>query len=942
MRKNEHVSARVLTAIGLLAGFAYLVWRALYSFEGAAAWLSIPLFLVEIAAYLGTAVLVWALWPMPVGRPLLITDVISPVDSVDAVVRVCHQGLHEVRATLLALREVDGVDDVLVVDHSGRSEVASLATEFQAVYAATDPSDHNGLRVMAAAVRTAEFLLIDAGDIPTQDIVRRLAGDLADERIAVVQGLGASPSDDSPEHGPNRRHELLFERRALNPALGRRKVAVWLGSGSLVRTDALREVPMVDSSALEAHWLATSALHAAGWRISAPADVPVVAHRTISDDLVVYRDRVHRARAARSMLVGAHGVLRFGSFDRRQRLAALAWAVRPLSSLRRVVFMAVLCASLLAGALPMTLTSFALLTLWSPYFVYTGIGMSLLSGWTLRPGDRTRWSLHNIGATFTSVRSEPDEHRVHRPIVHMPSSQYGASLVFAIVALSVVLVLRGLSDRVTHTLGVLPQSALLAMLTVSLWLLAISLDVLRVLARRVTFRRATRVGAALSATLGERAVSIIDLTSLGAGVLSHTGLEVGERLTLESAVPTETGVTSMQVPVVVRNVRYLNTGEWRIGLEFGELDDATSNALAEYCIIEPMWECMGSMPGTSLVEPRPIAVDHFDEPAVGAGRMAMRLVSSLALVGAIASALPAQVEASQATDHHWRGVVQEVADASGVAGTVVTVMCATDHGLDGKWGTSDDVYTSPVSTITDAAGAYDLKLAGGACWSYVAPPKGFRPADSRDANSVRSIDLGEAALRSRIFVVPTSGSGSVTTAATGAAVGDAIWDDSNGNGVRDDGEQGLPGVMVALYDTVGSVVDTSVSGADGSFRFSSVAAGDYRVGVANLPDGYSITTQTRGADHTVDSDADPFTGRSALVALDEGSRLHVVDVGLRRVTGAPITDRAEVVFPTPGDGQIAEIGQVRSTLSLVVLTLVGILAASLLAGLARPRRLAMA
>ncbi|MBI4933627.1 MAG: PilZ domain-containing protein [Actinobacteria bacterium] len=936
------MSARVLTAIGLLAGFAYLVWRSIYSFQGASAWLSVPLFVVEVLGFLGAGVLVWALWPMPVSRPLLITDVISPVDTVDAVVRVSHQGLHEVRATLLALRDVDGVDQVLVVDHSGRPEVASLATEFQAVYAATDPYDHNGLRVMAAAVRTAEFLLIDAGDIPTQDIVRRLAGDLADERIAVVQGLGASPSDDSPEHGPNRRHELLFERSALNPALGRRKVAVWLGSGSLVRTDALREVPMVDSSALEAHWLATSALHAAGWRISAPADVPVVAHRTVSDDRVVYRDRVHRARAARKMLVGPYGVLRLGSFDRRQRLAALAWTVRPLSSLRRVVFMMVLCASLLAGALPMTLTSFALLTLWSPYFVYTGIGMSLLSGWTLRPGDRTRWSLHNIGATFTSLRAEPDEHRARRPIVHLPSSQYGASLVFAIVALSVVLVLRGLSDRVTHTLGVLPQSALLAMLTVSLWLLAISLDVLRVLARRVTFRRATRVGAALSATLGERAVSIIDLTSLGAGVLSQTGLEVGERLTLESAVPTETGVTSMQVPVVVRNVRYLNSGEWRIGLEFGELDDATANALAEYCIIEPMWECMGTMPGSSLVEPRPIAVDHFDEPAVGAGRMAMRLVSSLALVGAIASALPAQVEASQARNHRWSGVVQEVADAAGVEGAVVTAVCAADHGIDAKWGTADDVYLPPVSTTTDSAGAYEIDLGGGACWSYVAPPAGFRPADSRDANSVRGIDLGESPLRSRIFVVPTSGSGSVTTAATGAAVGDAIWDDQNGNGVRDDGEPGMPGVSVTLYDAVGSVAATTVTDQDGAFQFGDVVAGDYRVGVSNLPDGFAITTQTRGADHTVDSDADPYTGRSALVALGTDARLHVVDVGLRAATGSPITDRAAVVFPTPLEDQIAEMGQVRSTLSLVVLTLIGILAASLLAGLARPRRLAMA
>jgi hypothetical protein len=34
--------------------------------------------------------------------------------------------------------------------------------------------------------------------------------------------------------------------------------------------------------------------------------------------------------------------------------------------------------------------------------------------------------------------------------------------------------------------------------------------------------------------------------------------------------------------------------------------------------------------------------------------------------------------------------------------------------------------------------------------------------------------------------------------------------------------------------------------ADGSFRFSSVRAGDYRVGVSGLPEGYGIKTMTAG------------------------------------------------------------------------------------------------
>jgi hypothetical protein len=94
----------------------------------------------------------------------------------------------------------------------------------------------------------------------------------------------------------------------------------------------------------------------------------------------------------------------------------------------------------------------------------------------------------------------------------------------------------------------------------------------------------------------------------------------------------------------------------------------------------------------------------------------------------------------------------------------------------------------------------------------------------------------------------------------------------------------------------------------------------------------------------MDSDADPLTGRSALVHVPvrRDEQFHMFDIGLRSATGDPVTLRSAVVFPAPSAGAIASQGGVRSTLSLVVLTLIGIIAASLLAGLARPRRLLVA
>ena len=62
----------------------------------------------------------------------------------------------------------------------------------------------------------------------------------------------------------------------------------------------------------------------------------------------------------------------------------------------------------------------------------------------------------------------------------------------------------------------LPHAALLAMLVSGLWMLALSLDVLRVLARRSVWRRAERVGTDLVATLHHELMTVVDITPLGA------------------------------------------------------------------------------------------------------------------------------------------------------------------------------------------------------------------------------------------------------------------------------------------------------------------------------------------------------------------------------------------------------------------------------------------
>ena len=104
------------------------------------------------------------------------------------------------------------------------------------------------------------------------------------------------------------------------------------------------------------------------------------------------------------MILGAGGILRPNSLRLGQRLAIAASAVRPLSGLRRAGFVAVVVGSLLTGALPMRPNVAILAALWAPGWLLTSAGLGLASGWTLRPGDRTRSSLRSLGSSWQGLR----------------------------------------------------------------------------------------------------------------------------------------------------------------------------------------------------------------------------------------------------------------------------------------------------------------------------------------------------------------------------------------------------------------------------------------------------------------------------------------------------------------------------------------------------------
>lgn len=125
-----------------------------------------------------------------------------------------------------------------------------------------------------------------------------------------------------------------------------------------------------------------------------------------------------------------------------------------------------------------------------------------------------------------------------------------------------------------------------------------------------------------------------------------------------------------------------------------------------------------------------------------------------------------------------------------------------------------------------------------------------------------------------------------------AVVGDFVWIDNNKNGIQDQGEPGMPNVMVVLYDSLLNTIDTKYTDAAGHYTFDSIpvpATGDksFRVGFYNIPPNFSYTTLVQEDSLLTNSNSklDPITGRTKLFRLYAGASRTDIDAGIKSAPG---------------------------------------------------------
>jgi hypothetical protein len=109
-------------------------------------------------------------------------------------------------------------------------------------------------------------------------------------------------------------------------------------------------------------------------------------------------------------------------------------------------------------------------------------------------------------------------------------------------------------------------------------------------------------------------------------------------------------------------------------------------------------------------------------------------------------------------------------------------------------------------------------------------------------------------------------------------IGDRVWLDLDRNGLQDEGEPGMAGIVVALEDCDGNTIASTSTTAAGSYLFSGVPPGTYRVHFVR-PIGYAFTSPLAGADPAIDSDANAF-GTTDCFVLVETQAVDSIDAGL--------------------------------------------------------------
>jgi hypothetical protein len=132
-----------------------------------------------------------------------------------------------------------------------------------------------------------------------------------------------------------------------------------------------------------------------------------------------------------------------------------------------------------------------------------------------------------------------------------------------------------------------------------------------------------------------------------------------------------------------------------------------------------------------------------------------------------------------------------------------------------------------------------------------------------------------------------------------AAADGLVWNDLNHDGLQQYGEPGLPNVTMNILTAAKVVAGTTVTDANGAYRFQNLTPGDYFVNILQ-PAGFVISPMDQGQNDLVDSDSDTVTAESPVTTLLPGENGIVWTTGVYSPTAA-VQASPGTVQPPPAE-----------------------------------------
>ncbi len=603
---EREILARAVGMSFAVFGAYYLVWRAGWTLNLHALWLSVPLLAAEMTAYLDFLLFLFVTWRVPEPRALLPPSGLK----VDVYITTYNESTELLRNTILGALHMRYPHKTYVLDDGARSAVAGLARSLGAQYVSRADRTHaKAGNINHALLRTkGDFIAVfDADHVPHPQFLERTLGYFVDPKLALVQ----TPQDfynlDSIQHRGSRGsaaaarwHEQALFYRVIQPGKDRLNSVFWCGTGAVLRRSALASIGGVATETVTEDILTSIKLHAAGWRTVYHNEV--LATGIAPDDLDAFITQRRRwAQGAMQILRSRYNPLWARGLSIPQRLSYWASMSTYFASFQRLVLVCTPIVVLMTGILPMRTFGWDFVAHFAPYFVLGQAANSLCGRGYSRYFDTERFNLLKaftfVRASLTLVIPRQPQFRVTpKAAITNRTRELVGALPYVLLLLTTLGAVAWAARAIVAS-DMSPTKQFALELT-AIWAFynagAVALAVRSVLGRthrRRQYRFMTHLPLSMRRLDAETSQPFdaftTDLNPEGLACIAHEALAPGLQLHIAISLPDRRPIEATAVVMNDRPIVLL-AGEsaHRIGVRFVEMRDADRDALTMYLFSE--------------------------------------------------------------------------------------------------------------------------------------------------------------------------------------------------------------------------------------------------------------------------------------------------------------------------------------------------------------------